>query len=271
MLKSFFLNQQKIQAIILMVFSLILFCPFQSSAAKTLIWVKLICREIATKTTLIQKHTDSSRHFTPKQQTNTGVWKNLLKTCKATYLHKLFKADNWIIFTVIQVHDSICLEGFFPLALKQNQYKSLKININIILSSAGGFGANSANAATQGFQAGPGKNLFFINLIKISSNPLILGGFSGSAGFSGSQNYQLPGNHNVGISYGQSKLHWFYNDSFHLPIKSLINSILQCQRCTKSSRLKQYQFHINSIMIKWVITSLTQPIDFLRFFLCIFK
>ncbi|KAL7027063.1 hypothetical protein ACKWTF_005284 [Chironomus riparius] len=51
----------------------------------------------------------------------------------------------------------------------------------------GGFGANSANAATQAFQAGPG-------------------GFGGSAGFSGSQNYQLPGNHNIGITYGQSKL-----------------------------------------------------------------
>ncbi|XP_070502224.1 spidroin-2-like [Chironomus tepperi] len=65
----------------------------------------------------------------------------------------------------------------------------------------GGFGANAANAATQNFQAGPG-------------------GFGGSAGFSGSQNYNLPGNHNLGISYGQT-----YSNANGVPSQAGSNSI----------------------------------------------
>lgn len=49
----------------------------------------------------------------------------------------------------------------------------------------GGFGASSANSASQGFQAGPG-------------------GITGNAGFSGSQNYNLPNNHHVNLAYGQT-------------------------------------------------------------------
>lgn len=47
----------------------------------------------------------------------------------------------------------------------------------------GGFGASSSNAQSQGFQAGPG-------------------GIQGNAGFSGGQSYNLPGGHNVALTYG---------------------------------------------------------------------
>ncbi|KFB35586.1 AGAP005610-PA-like protein [Anopheles sinensis] len=46
----------------------------------------------------------------------------------------------------------------------------------------GSFGASASNAASQGFSAGPG-------------------GLSGSAGFSGSQAYKLPGNRQISLSY----------------------------------------------------------------------
>ncbi|XP_058122901.1 glycine, alanine and asparagine-rich protein-like [Anopheles ziemanni] len=46
----------------------------------------------------------------------------------------------------------------------------------------GSFGASASNAASQGFNAGPG-------------------GLSGSAGFSGSQAYKLPGNRQISLSY----------------------------------------------------------------------
>lgn len=48
----------------------------------------------------------------------------------------------------------------------------------------GGFGAGAANAGTQSFHAGPG-------------------GIQGSAGMSGSQNYDLPGGHHINLAYGQ--------------------------------------------------------------------
>ena len=47
----------------------------------------------------------------------------------------------------------------------------------------GGFGASASNAQSQGFQAGPG-------------------GIQGNAGFSGGQSYNLPGGHNVALTYG---------------------------------------------------------------------
>ncbi|XP_315622.5 uncharacterized PE-PGRS family protein PE_PGRS54 isoform X2 [Anopheles gambiae] len=46
----------------------------------------------------------------------------------------------------------------------------------------GSFGASAANAASQGFSAGPG-------------------GLAGSAGFSGSQTYNLPGSRKISIAY----------------------------------------------------------------------
>uniref|UniRef100_A0A182KGW5 Uncharacterized protein n=1 Tax=Anopheles christyi TaxID=43041 RepID=A0A182KGW5_9DIPT len=46
----------------------------------------------------------------------------------------------------------------------------------------GSFGASAANAASQGFSAGPG-------------------GLAGSAGFSGSQTYNLPGSRKISLAY----------------------------------------------------------------------
>ncbi|XP_038117170.1 uncharacterized protein LOC119769277 [Culex quinquefasciatus] len=84
-------------------------------------------------------------------------------------------------------------------------FGSSRANANAFSSGFGphGFGSSAANAQAQSFQSGGPLGSFGASAANAASQGFSVGpkGLAGSASFSGSQSYQLPGRKTLSIAY----------------------------------------------------------------------